>query len=63
MVVDRYSVKVSRINESAHQSPYVTWTAHSVTVKPDGTLLIEGEKGSHVLSGGLWDGFELKGIR
>jgi hypothetical protein len=60
---DLYSVTVSRINEGMNQPPYETWTAHTITVTPNGSLSIEGAKNGHTLTAGLWDGFEVKRLQ
>jgi hypothetical protein len=60
---DHFSVTVSRINEGANEEPFQTWTGHSLSVGRDGSLSIQWEDGSRLLSAGLWDGFEVKVIR
>jgi hypothetical protein len=60
---DLYSVTVSRINEGINQSPFETWTAHTISVTPDGSLSISGVSSGRSLSAGLWDGFEVKRLQ
>jgi hypothetical protein len=58
--IDHFSVTISRVNENMHDDPYFTMEAHSLTVKPDGSLYVEGQRENRGFSGGLWDGFEVK---
>jgi hypothetical protein len=57
---DQFYVTVSRINEAAHQEPYETFTGHTLSVSQDGTLSITWDGGCKLLSGGLWDGFDVR---
>jgi hypothetical protein len=60
MAKNWFEVRVSRVNEGAHDAPYFTMAAHTLTVGSDGSLSITGEKDGRSLSPGLWDGFEFK---
>jgi hypothetical protein len=56
----RFTITVSRINESANKAPYETMAAESVVMSEDGTLTIKGDGRSHSFTSGTYDGFEVK---
>jgi len=56
---DQYSVKISRINESANADPYHVMQAYNVIEHPDGSLIVEGFREDRIFGKGLWDGYEI----
>jgi hypothetical protein len=50
-----FEVTVYRVGESANKSPSDTFTAHTLTVRPDGNLKIEWEGGGHSFTAGSCD--------
>src|SRR6185295_12336447 len=56
---DFFMVRVSRINESANQDPYITVEGHTLAVDADGGLIIEGTSGGRSFSRGTWNAFEV----
>jgi hypothetical protein len=62
-IIDRFSVTISLINESTHQSLYETMSVHSLTVSADGMLSIQGDSHTRLFPAGLWDGFEVKVLK
>jgi hypothetical protein len=57
-----FEVTVYRIGESANKAPSDTFTAHTLSVRPDGNLKIEWEGGSHGFTAGSYDRLELKRV-
>jgi hypothetical protein len=57
--IDRFNVSISSLNDGLNDDRQ-SLAGHTLTVTPDGTLTIVGEKGSHTLAAGDWDDFELK---
>ena len=53
---NRFSITISRVNESANQDPDHTMH-YSVQVGENGDLHIEGDHEDRVFSAGLWDSF------
>ena len=58
-----FTVTVSRINESANKDPYMTMSAHSLTLSKDGYLTISSDDGQQGFMAGGFDGFEVKTLR
>jgi hypothetical protein len=56
---DRFSVSISSLNGGLNDDRQ-SLAGHTLTVTPDGTLSIVGEKGRHTLAPGEWDDLELK---
>ena len=56
---DRFTVTISCLNKGLDDQRH-KMTGHTLTVRPDGTLTIQGDKGSQTLAPGLWDDLELK---
>jgi hypothetical protein len=57
---DIFTVTVSRTGEGLHQSPYETRTGHTLTIKPDGSLSIQGANNAGWGLSGGWDSLELQ---
>jgi hypothetical protein len=58
---NHFSVTVSRVGESLHTDPYVTFEGRTIVVSADGSLSIECENGDgRGFSAGAWDGFEFR---
>ena len=58
-VSDRFAVTISRLNKGLDDRRHRR-TGHTLTVRPDGTLTVQGDKGTQTLAPGLWDDLELK---
>jgi hypothetical protein len=60
--LNKYTVTVRRIKDSAHQDPHLIMDAHTVKFGADGGLRIEGEKSGKSVSAGLWDVVEVRAM-
>ena len=56
---DRFTVTISRLNKGLDDRRQ-RMTGHTLTVRPDGALTVQGDKGSQTLAPELWDDLELK---
>ena len=57
---DRFSIKVTRSNTGTRQPEYETLTCHTIVVRHDGTLSIEGDSGGLGLAAGLWEAVDVR---
>jgi hypothetical protein len=57
--IDRFNVSISSLNGGPNDDRQ-SLAGHTLTVTPDGTLTIVGERGKHTLGPGEWDDLELK---
>jgi hypothetical protein len=57
--MDRFNVSISSLNRGLNDDRQ-SLAGHTLTVTPDGSLTIVGQKGRHTLGPGEWDDLELK---
>lgn len=57
-----FEIVVSRVNEGPHDHSEERYMAQSISVSPDGRLMINWKDGARSLDGGGWDRLEVRRI-